>query len=244
MSEGVTPSQGSGPHSGSPAETNNFRGGVLVAIVALLLLVMTFSFSNPTIPRMAAIAVGLVGVVTAFGLIPVRAPQDYYGGLVLVMLAILAWIASSELPGQRGFAFGPGTAPRLFAIILGGFGVAVTIVGVVVPGPRIEKYRLRGPLFVLAAICLFASIIRPFGLVISSFLVYIISIQGTPERRWIESFIAAAGMTAFSVFLFMYLLNLPFQLWPQPNALALLWQQYVEFFRLIFGPLMKYLGVM
>jgi hypothetical protein len=43
--------------------------------------------------------------------------------------------------------------------------------------------------------------------------------------------------------LFVYLLNLPFQLWPQPNAHVALWQQFHEVFRLIFGPLMKQLGV-
>jgi hypothetical protein len=39
------------------------------------------------------------------------------------------------------------------------------------------------------------------------------------------------------------LLNLPFQLWPQPNAPTLLLQQLTEFFRLIFGPLLKSIGV-
>ena len=243
MSDGVTSSQGGGPDAGAPGQTNSFRGGILVAVAALLLLLMTFSFSNPTVPRIAAIAIGVVGVLTALGYVPVRAPQDYYGGLVLVMLAILAWIASSELPGQRGFAFGPGTAPRLFAIILGGLGIAVTLVGVVVPGPRIEPYKLRGPLYVLCAICLFAAIIRPFGLVPASFLVFMISIYGSTEMRWIESIIAAAAMTIFCVLLFVYLLNLPFQLWPQPNAHIILIHQFEEFFRLIFGPLMKYLGL-
>jgi hypothetical protein len=45
------------------------------------------------------------------------------------------------------------------------------------------------------------------------------------------------------VVLFVYLLNLPFQLWPQPNAPMLVVQQFVDFFRLIFGPLMKFIGV-
>jgi putative tricarboxylic transport membrane protein len=160
-----------------------------------------------------------------------------------MMLAVLALIASAELPGQRGFAFGPGTAPRLFAILLFGLSAAVTIVGVTVAGPPIEKYKLRGPVFVLFAICLFASIIRPFGLVVAAFLTWMISIFGSTEMRWIESVIAAAVMTAFCVVLFVYLLNLPFQLWPQPNAVTLLLQQFAEFFRLIFGPLLKFIGV-
>ena len=49
-----------------------------------------------------------IGRVAA-GLVPIRGPQDFYGGLVLVLVAILALVASADLPGQRGFAFGPGT---------------------------------------------------------------------------------------------------------------------------------------
>ena len=243
MSEGVTSSQGGGPNSGASGHTNSFRGGILVALAALLLLLLTFNISSPTVPRVLAIAIGLIGVATAFGFIPVRAPQDYYGGLVLMMLAVLALIASADLPGQRGFAFGPGTAPRLFAILLFGLSAAVTLVGITSHGPAIERYRLRGPLYVLLAICLFASIIRPLGLVVAAFLTWMISICGSTEMRWLESVIAAAVMTIFCVVLFVYLLNLPFQLWPQPNAPTLLVHQLAEFFRLVFGPLLKFIGV-
>jgi len=46
----------------------------------------------------------------------VRGPRDFYGGLVLVGIAAFAYWASFDLPGMRGFAFGPGTAPRGFAM--------------------------------------------------------------------------------------------------------------------------------
>jgi putative tricarboxylic transport membrane protein len=241
MSEGVQSSQGDTSPSGG---SNVFRGGILIALVALALLGMTFTITSPFVPRVLTIALGLLGVATAAGFVPVRAPQDYYGGLTLVMLATLAFIASAELPGQRGFAFGPGTAPRLFAAVLCLLGGAVALVGVTSSGPAIEKYRLRGPIFVMSAICLFAAIIRPFGLIVASFAAFIISILGSTEMRWIESILAAAAMTALCVGLFVYLLNLPFQLWPQPNAHEVLYHQFVDFFRLIFGPLLKFIGVM
>jgi putative tricarboxylic transport membrane protein len=244
MSDGVTSSHGSGPSSDAPGFTNRLKGGVLITICGVLLALMALSAKSNTFPLIGSFAICAIGIATSLRLIPVRAPQDYYGGIVLVMLALLCWIAASELPGQRGFAFGPGTAPRLFAIILGGLGVAVTLVGVVTNGPRIEKYRLRGPLYVLFAICLFAAIIRPFGLVAAAFLTFMISIYGSTEMRWLESLIAAVGMTVFCVILFVYLLNLPFQLWPQPNAHMVLAHQMAEFFRLIFGPLLKTIGVM
>jgi putative tricarboxylic transport membrane protein len=241
MSEGANPSQSGMTPDSSAGVTNGFRGGIAVAVFALLLVAMTFFISSPLVPRIAAIAVAVVGVATAFGLIPVRGPQDYYGGLVLVLLGTFAIVASSELPGQRGFAFGPGTAPRLFAGMLAILGAWVAVIGVVAAGPAIEKYKLRGPMFVIGGILLFAEMIRPMGLVLSSYVAFILSIMGSREMKWVESLIAAAVMTGFCVLLFVYLLNLPFQLWPQPNAHVVMYNQNAEFFRLMLGPFMKFL---
>ena len=55
-----------------------------------------------------------------------------------------------------------------------------------------------------------------------------VSIMGSTEMRWIESLIAAAAMTLGCVLLFVYLLNLPFQLWPVANAFELLWGQFAD----------------
>ena len=227
MAEDVKPSQ-EGPRWGLATHSHNFRGGVTIAVLALVLLLSTFIVSSPTVPRILAILAALVGVATAAGFVPVRGPQDFYGGLVLVLLAILALVASADLPGQRGFAFGPGTAPRLFSGLLAAFGIAVTLVGVFSDGPVIEKYKIRGPAIVIVAIFLFAALIRPFGLVIATYTAFIVSIMGSSEMRWIESIIAAAAMTAFCWVLFVVLLNLPFQLWPQSNALGILFGQFEE----------------
>jgi putative tricarboxylic transport membrane protein len=214
MSEGVSPSP-RGTRPGFAINTHNLIGGMIVAVLALLFLGWAFYLPNAVIPRFLSAALILVGVATAIGIVPVHAPRDLYGGIALVMLATVALIASSELPGQRGFAFGPGTAPRLFAFALAALGAAVAIGGVFAEGPPIEKYKIRGPFFVIIAILAFAGIIRPLGLVPSTFLAFMISIVGSTEMRWIESLIAAVAMTVFCVLLFVYLLNLPFQLWPR-----------------------------
>jgi len=226
MAEDVQPSRNV-PHMGEPL-TNRLRGGLIIAVISLLLVGATFYISSPTVPRVMAILTGVVGVGVIAGLIPIRAPQDFYGGLALVLLATFALIASAELPGQRGFAFGPGTAPRLFAVILATLGVAVALVGAFSDGPRIEKYKIRGPALVIIGISLFAALIRPFGLVVATYLAFMVSITGSKEMRWIESLIAAAAMTLGCVLLFVYLLNLPFQLWPTSNSFHLLFNQTAD----------------
>jgi len=212
MSQGVTPSpQG----AGFQVRTHNLIGGSIVALFGLALLGYGVYVPNTTIPKLMAAAVAVIGVVVAVGILPVQSPRDFYGGLALVKLTTLALIASAELPGQRGFAFGPGTAPRLFCFVLAALGAMIAVGGVFTEGPPIEKYKIRGPALVILAILAFAGLIRPIGLVPATFLAFMISIMGSTEMRWIESFIAAAAMTAFCVLLFVYLLNLPFQLWPR-----------------------------
>jgi putative tricarboxylic transport membrane protein len=89
------------------------------------------------------------------GRLRIRNPQDFYGGLVLAAVAAFALWASRDLPGMRGFAFGPGTAPRMFAMILGALGLCIAAVGLVTDGPKVERVTVRGTLLGALLITLF-----------------------------------------------------------------------------------------
>jgi putative tricarboxylic transport membrane protein len=189
-------------------------------------------------------------------------PRDFYGGLGLILLGLLALWASRDLAGMHGIAFGPGTAPRMFAVMLIVLGVAIMAVGYFTEGVALERYEIsapalfslsymfavsarttvmwivaaallvggiilavigmmgprrnlvRGPLFITISIIVFAVTIRPLGLVIGSYLSIVAAAAATPEVRWLESVIWGAVLTAFCVLLFVYAINLPFQLWP------------------------------
>jgi putative tricarboxylic transport membrane protein len=161
--------------------------------------------------------IGLVAVGVAIVVLRriIQDPRDYYGGLALLGLALFAIWASSDLPGMHGFAFGPGTAPRLFAGILGGSGAAVALVGCFSEGPGLERFAIRGPVFITLSTIVFAVTIRHFGLVVASFISILVSAAGSNESRWLETIIWGAFLTAFCAFLFPYALNLPMPLWPQ-----------------------------
>jgi putative tricarboxylic transport membrane protein len=145
----------------------------------------------------------------------IRNPQDFYGGLALVALALFAFWASGDLPGMRGFSFGPGTAPRLFAGVLLTFGAVITAMAFFTDGKPLERYAIRGPFWITISILFFAFTVRTLGLVIATFVSFVISGAGSAETRWVENILAGIFMTAFAVVLFVYLLNLPFQLWPR-----------------------------
>lgn len=195
----------------------NLIGGGVLAVAGLILLASSF-LTHTTVPLavQASIIVFIaVGVAIAAGLLKVQNPQDVYGGMALILLALVAFVASNELPGMRGFAFGPGTAPRLFAFVLAVLSVGVVVSGLLTAGPDVSPYALRGAIFIIGSILAFAASIRPLGLVIASFATMIVCAAAADDVKWRESIVVAAVITAFCAVLFPYGLNLPFQLWPR-----------------------------
>ena len=174
-------------------------------------------------------ALALLGVTIAILRIQVPNHRDYYGGLALIGLALLAFWAGSDLAGMRGFSFGAGTAPRLFAGALAVVAAVITVQGLLTEGPPIGGYAVRGPLFVTLAILSFAFLIRgftfnwgetlvrvpAFGLIIASFVTFVVAAAASKETRPIEMVIVATGITVFCWFVFVWLLGLPFQLFPR-----------------------------
>jgi hypothetical protein len=234
MSEGVggisskSASSGSGP-------VRNPRGALSVVLLALVpqlgyflfLLVSLVSFGliangsvsgfisfafAPDLLRIYTLPLLAVAAATAF--VPIKGAQDYYGGVALIAFALFAFWASSDLPGMRGFQFGPGTAPRLFAGLMLVLAIGITAVGFV-EGPGLQRYHWRGPIFVSIAILFFALAIRPLGLIITAFACFMVSALGSTEQRWVQTLIVGIAITAFCCILFPYILGLPFQLQPR-----------------------------
>ena len=145
----------------------------------------------------------------------IKGPQDFWGGVALVAIGAFAFWAASDLPGMHGFQFGPGTAPRMFSVLLMVLGAGVAIIGLAAEGAPLQRFHLRGPLFVTLSILTFAVAIRPLGLVVSAFISFMVAALGSNETRWIETIVVGILITAFCSFLFPYALGLPFQLLPK-----------------------------
>ncbi len=145
----------------------------------------------------------------------IKGPQDFYGGLALMGIALFALWAASDLQGMRGFSFGPGTAPRMFAYLLLALGAGVALTGFLVEGPQLQRYGIRGPIFVTISILAFAAMIRPLGLVVSAFVSFMIAAMGSDETKWTEAVVVGICLTIGCALLFPYALGLPLDLFPR-----------------------------
>ena len=64
-------------------------------------------------------------------------------------------------------------------------------------------------------VIVFAVTVRPFGLVVSSFVTLLLTAAAGRDVRWRDTVIVSAALTAFCAVLFPKLLNLPMPLWPR-----------------------------
>jgi putative tricarboxylic transport membrane protein len=194
-------------------------GGLCLLVAAVILLAFCLPyFQQNAVPLTvlgSIVVFGAAGIAVSAGWLRVLNPQDFYGGMALILLALTAFVASNNLPGMRGFAFGPGTAPRLFAFTLAILSLAVVVMGLLTKGPHVTPYKVRGIIFIIGSILAFAATIRPLGLVIASFTCMTICAAAAEDVKWRETVIVASVVTAFCAVLFPYGLNLPFQLWPR-----------------------------
>lgn len=166
------------------------------------------------------------GVAARHG--PIRAPQSLAGGLVLVALAGLALWLTRDLDQGTLNAMGPAMLPRWLAFAVGLAGLALLVTAFLKAGDALERWSLRGPVFVIGAILAFAVTIRPFslggvsmpglGLLVAGPLAIVMGGHATPEARLRDLVVLALSLTPFCMVLFGDLLNLPIPIFPQALA--------------------------
>lgn len=154
----------------------------------------------------------------------VKSPADMAAGLFLLAFATFLYWGASDLKIGQLRNLGPGLMPLVTAILLGVFGAMLLVQSLLTHGERLQRWSLRGPVFVLGAILLFAATIRgvdfvvfkvpALGLVVSGPLAVFVSALADPQTRIKEAAIYALLLTAACVMVFKFALRLPIPLAP------------------------------
>lgn len=145
---------------------------------------------------------------------PIKSPQDFVGGIALLAISVVAYVAMSKLGAMRGFSFGAGTVPRLFCLLLGLLAVLIIVSSFTDRGPKLERIPWRGPVFVLASVVFFGLSIRTLGLAVTGVITVMLSGMAVDDFKLGQGAIFAVVITAFCAFLFPFALGQPIPLWP------------------------------
>lgn len=154
----------------------------------------------------------------------IRSQQNFAGGIFLMVIGLGAYLLAGDLALGTLRAMGPGMLPKSFALIMVGIGALLVLESLRFEGEPLERWSLRGIVFVLGACLLFGMAIRGFevgplkvpslGLLVAGPLVMFVSGFASDEVRWREIAIFAVVMTTLCALLFKYALGLPIPLAP------------------------------
>ena len=145
---------------------------------------------------------------------PLLLRQDFLGGVLVIAVAIFAFWQGADLPIGTFGGMGPGMLPKGLAVLLGLLGALLVLDAVLEGGSRLDRWSIRGPLFVLGALVVFGLTIRPLGLVVAGPLAIVVSAFASDEVRWGETLLVGLLVTAFCIGLFKFALGLPIPLAP------------------------------
>ena len=109
---------------------------------------------------------------------------------------------------------GPGFFPTILGGLLAALGFSLTIPALFRDGEALPRLGLRPVLAILLGIVVFALLLAPLGFVIASAALILIAGLADPELRRVEHVGLTVFLIAFSVAIFVVLLGLPLNLWP------------------------------
>lgn len=156
------------------------------------------------------------------------APQNCVAGLLLIVLAGVAYWLTADLPRGTLRSAGPGMLPQALTVLIALCGLILMISGFVTRGAAMPKWSLRGPLCISLAIAGFALTIKPMplgpvttpelGLVVAGPLAIFLGGYAAPGARFKPLLLLALTLTPLCMLLFGDMLNLPIPLLPQALA--------------------------
>ena len=146
-------------------------------------------------------------------MVRVKSPQDLGAGAVFVLIGVAGLYFGRELSFGTAARMGPGYFPTLLSILILAIGIIVAIRGLTTGGPPIEPVQLRPIAMIIAAILIFGVLIDVVGLVLTALLLTVFAAYARREVKLTETILLGAGLAAFTVAVFVYLLGQPLPAW-------------------------------
>jgi hypothetical protein len=140
-------------------------------------------------------------------------PRDIGAGLFLLAISAFGFAGAIDLPSIWA-GVGSGLMPKLVATLIAALGLLIMSFGLSPNAARLQRWTVRGPVFVLGSVIVFAATVRTLGLAVAGPLTWIIAALADKETRFLETIMCAALMTALCIGLFKFVLKLPIPLFP------------------------------
>ena len=146
----------------------------------------------------------------------IKSQKDFFAGLAFLLTGVaFAWGATNYTVGE-GARMGPGYFPFWLGILLAILGAVILLTALRPKADETEvaSFSFRILAIIIGAVVIFGFCLKPLGLIISLFLLVIISSLASHEHSWKVSLINAAFLVLLCWLSFVKGLGLIFPIWP------------------------------
>jgi putative tricarboxylic transport membrane protein len=144
----------------------------------------------------------------------IRAPSDFWCGLLFVAIGVAFAVLAQNYRFGTAARMGPGYFPTLLGALMALLGLTLAVPAFARDGDAMQRFHLRPFLFVLLAIAVFGLALAYLGLAAAIAALVVVGSFAEPELKPLETAGLAAFLVVFSILIFVVLLGLPIQLWP------------------------------
>jgi putative tricarboxylic transport membrane protein len=144
----------------------------------------------------------------------IRSPKDFWSGLVFIAIAVAFMALAARYRLGTAEKMGPGFFPIMIGIVQAGLGAILLGRSFVLDGPPLERMRLSPLAITVAAVVLFGIALDWLGLAAAIAALVIVGAYADRSSRLMESIALAVALIFFSVAMFVWILGLPLQVWP------------------------------
>jgi putative tricarboxylic transport membrane protein len=137
----------------------------------------------------------------------IKSPRDLVSGVVLILFAAVAVWALGNLPMGTLKVIGPAMLPKSVAFLIALGGAILILLSILREGEPLARWQLRGPVFVLAGLLVFAATIKTPGFLVAAPLATMIAGWGSHEVRPRELIVFSIAITLSCIVLFNVLLG-------------------------------------
>ena len=139
--------------------------------------------------------------------------RDILGGLLMVVFGVFAAVYAQRYELGTLQRMGPGYFPIVLGWLLAILGVFIMIPGFLKQGTRIKVDW--GPLlWVTLSIVIFGVALNTLGLIITAFLMVVVSSVPGLDMNWTRRLVSAACVSFITYVIFSFLLGMVIPVWP------------------------------
>lgn len=146
----------------------------------------------------------------------IRNQKDFWAGLLFIAFGAFFSGFGAQYTLGTAEQMGPGYFPTILGVITILFGVYIAATGLspANSGERVGRFPFRAILLILGSVTLFGLLLETLGLILSLFILIAVSSLASHEFSWKATLANAAVLISGSLAVFVWALNLQFELFP------------------------------